>query len=1112
VKILFQDGLEQLKKVRRIVKNLEEAEKLAVCLNHWSDDDSWGGSFGFTEWTAEQLYNDWFINMRMIEQLIVDEAGIFQGYISFDNHLEDEDATYIPLLGVCPTAQGKGYGKALLLSILKKTIELGKRRLELDTWAGNLRSVPVYKKTGFFWRKNTSVVMENYLPAVLTTPYFEEFFSKNDFYNSRELKIIQKHDDFTYETMQAYFYRFVEDESNNLTVYVDCHAKDISGFSYIKDGEKIGLQLIPNQHEIFLGLDEAEAELQITNEKEIPVHIKGYITGYKGIKEISPQEIDLIVGPKEMKCIKIMATIDLNTEAYIPNQEPRKRTDCRISTHLEINGKNCQLGCGWVPKDVFQIILLKRSLYFGKNTEEVMVPLGFRNLTQATIIGNLSIKGKGLSNPYRLDFNLNAESAMEASIPIYKPLNPLSESWKWSLEFKIKRASSFQTLPRITTHISCFTKTGVVAYINTKPKKEAVIENEFLRLHFPTEPITWYSLRMIFAKEMNLIIPITAFGIGIGRPFPDESSEFTLLKSPFKIIQKENSVALKQEFLSKIEKPGLKVVRWIELDAGKKYLTTYYDLTNTNKEETQTLTNVSVRNMIWRGSALFGNITIPGKQGFIVLDDPEFIDEYDFPQKPEDFLEPWLAFEPPNAQKMGFGAIWKPMEVERVLFTPQWGPHIETIAYDLKPGQTIRTGHYTLVIGQPAVRLTRKTWLEEFNGKNILNKDKEYSTWSQKLMDFSIGQELCLPGSNRSPFPSISFIDLDNDKVEFRASYYAKRQVSINLQATLSSRLWPESQDIKLELEEGKVSKTLLSFNKINDNQEPYVIPIKGTISLPLNIRNHNWITVPYHSKSHIKLEKSGDHWIFSNNLLNFKTSNSHGASLFSADVGDNEELFFSRFPNKESFVWFDYFVGGFFPLAFVPGIRRNSPFFKNLWTEPQLIEKNSWVGLQYSLASASNDIRLKNISYTMTYFTRPRSPLIWARFSFTNNSKMTTSIEAGLTLYLKPIEYIYHPWNNNFFIGKQSGQQRAVHTILPHNWVIVDWGKNRVKALFASANPQINVRGEYSNLNNYSELYGFGFFTLAPGETKKYEVMLVFSKELEELKTFQQSQQVVRL
>ncbi|MHA2131988.1 MAG: hypothetical protein ACW99L_18620 [Promethearchaeota archaeon] len=632
-----------------------------------------------------------------------------------------------------------------------------------------------------------------------------------------------------------------------------------------------------------------------------------------------------------------------------------------------------------------------------------------------------------------------------------------------------------------------------------------------MRLQFRSGPDTWYALYMIFVKEMELKLPINAFPINIGRPFPAQSSEFMLMESPFEIIQRENGITLKQEFLSKIEKPGLKVVRWIELDVGKKFVTIYYDLINTNRDGKQDITNVSVKNLIWRGSALIGNITIPAKQGFIVLDDPEFLDEYDFPQSPSDFSESWIASEPYNSQKVGFGAIWDSKEVERVLYSPRSGPEIETISYDLKSGQTVRTGHYSLVIGQPAARITRRVWLNEFNGKPILNINKEYTNWSQKILDFSIGQEFFLIGSYQSPFPSISFIDLDSNKVEFSAKYYAKRKVPIDLQATISSRLWSESQNIELKLEEGKVSQSFIPLSSEINNQEPCVIPIKGTISLPLNTRNHNWIAVPYHNRSQISLEKSGDHWVYSNNLLNFKTSNSHGASLFSANVGDNEELFFSRFPNKEAFVWFKYFVGGFYPIAFIPR-TIGYLFFNNIWTEPQLIEKDNWVGLQFSLASAINDTRLKDISYTMTYYTKPQSPLIWGNFSFINNSKMPLSIEAGLILYLQPIKFIYHPWNNDFFIGKHTGQQRAVNTIQPDNWVIVDWGKNKVKALFASANPRINIRGEYSNLNNYSELFSLGFYTLAPGEKREHNDILMFSKNLDELKAFQQKQKVVRL
>ena len=111
MKIRFQNNLEQTKKVREVIKDMEEAEKLAECVNHWSDDDSWGGSFGASEWTTDRVYNDWFINLKAVAQLVVDEDGTLQGYIDIDNHFEDDDAIYADLLGVCPAAQGKGYGK-----------------------------------------------------------------------------------------------------------------------------------------------------------------------------------------------------------------------------------------------------------------------------------------------------------------------------------------------------------------------------------------------------------------------------------------------------------------------------------------------------------------------------------------------------------------------------------------------------------------------------------------------------------------------------------------------------------------------------------------------------------------------------------------------------------------------------------------------------------------------------------------------------------------------------------------------------------------------------------------------------------------------------------------
>ena len=57
---------------------------------------------------------------------------------------------------------------------------LGYTRLDLNTWAGNLKAVPLYKKSGYFWVPETSVRMENY-PLIFRLPR-QELFRQADWY------------------------------------------------------------------------------------------------------------------------------------------------------------------------------------------------------------------------------------------------------------------------------------------------------------------------------------------------------------------------------------------------------------------------------------------------------------------------------------------------------------------------------------------------------------------------------------------------------------------------------------------------------------------------------------------------------------------------------------------------------------------------------------------------------------------------------------------------------------------------------------------------------------------------------------------------------------------
>ena len=105
------------------------------------------------------------------------------GYCSFDEYFQDEGALYINTLNVRPDYHGKKVGKLLVLTAVNRTIELGWPRLDLFTWSGNTKAVPLYKKCGFFWEKRDDTThLMNFIPTVLKTEGINDFFEMADWY------------------------------------------------------------------------------------------------------------------------------------------------------------------------------------------------------------------------------------------------------------------------------------------------------------------------------------------------------------------------------------------------------------------------------------------------------------------------------------------------------------------------------------------------------------------------------------------------------------------------------------------------------------------------------------------------------------------------------------------------------------------------------------------------------------------------------------------------------------------------------------------------------------------------------------------------------------------
>ena len=151
--------------------------------------DDWGGT-SLTQTESKVLAEHESSTMYNIYVAL--EGDLVVGYCSFGRYYYDANTTYISLLGVRKGYKNKKIGKALVLRCVQRTIELGYPRIDLYTWAGNTAAVPLYKKCGFLWEdRSDSTHLVNFIPTILKTSLFADFFAKADWYNdsTRSLEV-----------------------------------------------------------------------------------------------------------------------------------------------------------------------------------------------------------------------------------------------------------------------------------------------------------------------------------------------------------------------------------------------------------------------------------------------------------------------------------------------------------------------------------------------------------------------------------------------------------------------------------------------------------------------------------------------------------------------------------------------------------------------------------------------------------------------------------------------------------------------------------------------------------------------------------------------------------
>ena len=274
--------------VLRSVDIDRDAGKLAEMWN--ASDDQWPGTWNSgVPMTAQRVRED-HERENYIDEMVWDTGDGIAGYCSLSKNLEEENVTYVALLNVAPKFQKKSLARKFLTHCVERSIQLGSVRLDIDTWSGNLKAVPLYKKCGFLWLPDTNVFMLNFMPAILSMPASASFFKKHDWYRSFKRELTQEEDDDRWEGMKVFKYQFEED-GDQLTVWADRESRTITA---VETGDFF-VAAIADEIEPARGLP-TTLRWKLTNKRDRSVAVSLIASGSEKLKMDHRESVELGAG------------------------------------------------------------------------------------------------------------------------------------------------------------------------------------------------------------------------------------------------------------------------------------------------------------------------------------------------------------------------------------------------------------------------------------------------------------------------------------------------------------------------------------------------------------------------------------------------------------------------------------------------------------------------------------------------------------------------------------------------------------------------------------------------------------------------------------------------
>jgi ribosomal protein S18 acetylase RimI-like enzyme len=1011
------------------------AEDIAGMWNTW--DELWPG--GFTQgvpYTAERVHKQFGKSDALAILIALDtERKKPVGSCTLFAHWRDTEAAYIGTLGVSPEALGKKVGKRLLLESIERASKKGYTRVDLNTWAGNMKAVPLYKKIGMMWNPEISgVQMEDYIPGILHHPLCHPFFvplsGNSDWYDVHVREPTQAPDEYEIDGLAVYPYKFANG-NDELSVVVDRYGRGISSVDRKFGESRLKVMAKTNTHQVLCGLH-YEYTLVIENDTNSEIVVSANLEGFEGLVWDGDSSVS--------KRIESGKKLEWNVSYHLNPSAPLYRDGIKspvITTKLEVDGQKSELVSGLKVQPAAEIKTRwgpARIVSGGKTSIPLTVVNNLPSKGTAKLLID-SINGPISVTPDSGTIKLAAEGFGGATLNVSSEPGVKEGSYDIWVSLEIDSGKNQKiTTRKFRIPIFCLGEKGIAVGHDDIHRRQLIV-SPIYNAYFNEEGAILRIQNQYSAMETRFQVRSA-----IGPPFGINPFRFAERETSVTESDRETIVAMKATHPNR----SLDIEDRVRFEHGTGIIIHEVWVTNTNSEsETFQL------RLYGRGGGISfseGTMYVPLSSGILKEKLGNFYTGYPaIPGEPSTFAEGWIANEQEGVFK---GQLWDHSKIEEV----QLGDgQINMLSYPqvtLEPKETRRLSQLWLVYGVQSWSHVRRLWRTRVN-EYFEDPVESYKQLSTKPL-----------------------VNLDSNPIAI--PYLQDAQCTINLtKSTIvplngvlryvapvgwNASLTPKDTEMEAKVE-GSIASGAIQFThdttfhlKLKpDSNVPDAFGIhKGLIEFksdwlvrkPLKLINLG------SSKGSVEVLDDVDQGLnvfrVKNGLIEYTVSPDFGGCLISLKNEKNVEFLANSFPTPapKPGGFFDNYYGGVQPIVFdddmgedLDKARTNKEKMSG-----KSIEIGYWKGVEIEWVGKIQKLA-KGVDFKLRYLTAVRSPLVLIQWVITNKTSAPMKfwpmlmVDPDLSKQLAGFSY-QTEWDNEVTELKQGMVPIAVTPSKNYAWL----------------------------------------------------------------------------